>query len=198
MRVRASKVVALLASILLIYSLAPFAPAAADNHMCKPVGEEGARPLPGNLSSERPQEEDNYTTPGVEPLSLVNVDALGLLKPGTLTVGTQPGGPPSSCLIGDRYSGFDSELLRAIAAKLGLRIEFNGTEFSALLAQVAGRRFDVGSSSIIATEARRRSVGFTNGYDFGYLSLIVPTGSPIHGFDDLHRGQRIDAIQGTV
>ena len=198
MSARASKLVALLAIVLLTYSLAPLAPASADNQMCKPVGEEGARPLPGNLSTDKPQETDTYTTSDVKPLSSVNIDALGLLTPGTLTVGTQPGGPPSSCLVGGRYSGFDSELLRAIAAKLGLRIEFNGTEFSALLAQVAGRRFDVGSSSIIATEARRHTVGFTNGYDFGYLALIVPTGSDVHGFNGLHPGQRVGAIQGTV
>ncbi|UMB69776.1 ABC transporter substrate-binding protein/permease [Mycobacterium paraterrae] len=198
MRVRASKLVALLGIILLTYSLAPLAPAVADNQMCKPVGKEGARPLPANLATDKPQEADTHTTPDVVPLNSVNIDALHLLTPGTLTVGTQPGGPPSSCLNGGRFTGFDSELLRAIAAKLGLRIVFNGTEFSALLAQVAGRRFDVGSSSIIATEGRRRTVGFTNGYDFGYLSLIVPAGSPIHGFDDLHPGQRIGAIQGTV
>ena len=199
MTARASKVVALLAIILLTYSLAPVGPAVAEPHMCKPVGKEGARPLPANLSSsDQPQEADTSTTADVEPLSSVNIDALGLITPGTLTVGTQPGGPPSSCLSGGRFTGFDSELLRAIAAKLGLRITFVGTEFSALLAQVAGRRFDVGSSSIIATEARRRTVGFTNGYDFGFLSLIVPTGSGIHGFDGLHPGQRVGAIQGTV
>ena len=73
-----------------------------------------------------------------------------------------------------------------------------GTEFSGLLAQVASRRFDVGSSSITTTEARRRTVGFTNGYDFGYFSLVVPTGSPITGFDKLAGGQRIGVVQGTV
>ncbi len=199
MTARASKLVALLAIILLTYGLAPVCPAVAEPHMCKPVGKEGARPLPANLStSDQPQEADTHTTADVEPLSSVNIDALGLITPGTLTVGTQPGGPPSSCLSGGRFTGFDSELLRAIAAKLGLRISFVGTEFSALLAQVAGRRFDVGSSSIIATEARRHTVGFTNGYDFGFLSLIVPTGSGIHGFNDLHPGQRVGAIQGTV
>jgi polar amino acid transport system substrate-binding protein len=101
-------------------------------------------------------------------------------------------------MVGGRYSGYDNELLRAIAAKLGLRVEFAGTEFSALLAQVATRRFDVGSSSIMATEARRRTVGFTNGYDFGYFSLIVPSGSTINSFDELRRGQRIGVVQGTV
>jgi len=89
-------------------------------------------------------------------------------------------------------------LLRAIAAKLGLNVVFAGTEFAGLLAQVATRRFDVASSSIVATEARRRTVGFTNGYDFGYLSLIVPSRSSLDSFDKLGAGQRIGVIQGTV
>ena len=63
---------------------------------------------------------------------------------------------------------------------------------------MASRRFDVGSSSITTTDARRRTVGFTNGYDFGYFSLVVPTGSPITGFDKLAAGQRIGVVQGTV
>ena len=63
---------------------------------------------------------------------------------------------------------------------------------------MASRRFDVGSSSITTTDARRQTVGFTNGYDFGYFSLVVPTGSPITGFDKLAAGQRIGVVQGTV
>ena len=77
------------------------------------------------------------------------------------------------------FTGFDNQLLRAIADKLGLQVRFVGTDFSGLLAQVASRRFDVGSASIKATDARRRTVAFTNGYDFGYYSLVVPPGSAI-------------------
>jgi polar amino acid transport system substrate-binding protein len=197
MRLAAGKLFALLATIVLIGCLASAPPVAADNK-CKPVGEDGAMALPKKLSSSNGPQEDKYTTADVEPLSSVNVDALGLRTPRTLTVGTQPGGPPSSCMTGSRYSGYDNELLRAIAEKLGLHVVFAGTEFSALLAQVATHRFDVGSSSIMATEARRRTVGFTNGYDFGYFSLIVPSGSTITSFDELHAGQRIGVVQGTV
>ncbi len=140
-----------------------------------------------------------YTTATVEPLDRVDVNALGLSAPGTLTVGTLSDAPPSICInSAGQFTGFDNELLRAIAEKLGLKINFVGTEFSGLLAQVASRRFDVGSSSITTTDARRRTVGFTNGYDFGYFSLVVPTGSPITGFDKLAAGQRIGVVQGTV
>ncbi len=194
-----SKLGALLVSILLIYSLAPITPAAADNHMCTPSGVAGAMALPKKLINASAPLERDFTTPDVEPLSSVNIDALGLRTPRTLTVGTQPGGPPTSCLNSSgRFTGYDHELLRAVAAKLGLNVVFAGTEFAGLLAQVATGRFDVASSSIVATEARRRTVGFTNGYDFGYLSLIVPTGSPIDSFEKLGPGQRIGVIQGTV
>ena len=63
---------------------------------------------------------------------------------------------------------------------------------------MASRRFDVGSAAIKATDARRRTVAFTNGYDFGYYSLVVPAGSAITKFSDLAAGQRIGVVQGTV
>jgi polar amino acid transport system substrate-binding protein len=199
MRVSASKLAALVATFLLTCSLVPAVTAGADTNLCKPSGKDGAIALPRKLAAANRPQDDKYTTADVEPLSSVNVDALGLRTPRTLTVGTQPGGPPTSCLnSAGRYTGYDNELLRAIAAKLGLHVVFAGTEFSGLLAQVASRRYDVASSSIMATEARRRTVGFTNGYDFGYLSLIVPSGSPIDGFDELAPGQRIGVVQGTV
>jgi polar amino acid transport system substrate-binding protein len=199
MRSGASKLAALVATILLTCCLVPVAPAAADTNLCKPSGKDGAIALPRKLATANRPQEDKYTTADVEPLSSVDIDALGLRTPRTLIVGTQPGGPPTSCLnSAGRFTGYDNELLRAIAAKLGLHVVFVGTEFSGLLAQVGARRFDVGSSSIMATEARRRTVGFTTGYDFGYLSLIVPSGSPIDGFDELAAGQRIGVVQGTV
>ncbi|WP_156656358.1 ABC transporter substrate-binding protein/permease [Mycobacterium sp. 852002-51152_SCH6134967] len=175
-------------------------PAHANVDQCAPPGVESASALPTNLAAAATgPDEDRYTTPSVVPLAAVDVNALGLIQPGTLTVGTLSDAPPSICInSAGQFTGFDNEVLRAIADKLGLRINFVGTEFSGLLAQVAARRFDVGSSSITTTEERRRTVGFTNGYDFGYFSLVVPTGSPITGFDKLAPGQRIGVVQGTV
>ncbi|WP_242456042.1 ABC transporter substrate-binding protein/permease [Mycolicibacterium sp. P1-18] len=182
---------------MMLIGLAP--PAAADADQCAPPGAESASALPTNLASAaKGPEADKYTTPGVEPLPVM-VDALGLGTPGTLTVGTLSDAPPSICIDSKgQFTGFDNELLRAVADKLGLRVNFVGTDFSGLLAQVAARRFDVGSSSITTTDARRQTVGFTNGYDFGYFSLVVPPGSPIKGFSQLAAGQRIGVVQGTV
>lgn len=167
---------------------------------CSPPGEQSASALPTNLAAAAAgPAEDKYTTATTEPLNAVDLDALRLITPGTLTVGTLSDAPPSICInSAGQFTGFDNELLRAIAAKVGLQVKFVGTDFSGLLAQVASRRFDVGSSSITTTDARRRTVGFTNGYDFGYFSLVVPAGSSITGFDELGPKQRIGVVQGTV
>ncbi|MCV7171268.1 ABC transporter permease subunit [Mycobacterium manitobense] len=200
----ARRLPAVAATVLMVWAMVAglgfAAPAAAQTDQCAPPGVQSASALPTNLAAaDQGPGADRYTTPNVVPLDRVDEGALNLSRPGVLTVGTLSDAPPSICIdSAGQFTGFDNELLRAIADKLGLRVEFVGTEFSGLLAQTAARRFDVGSSSITTTDARRQTVGFTNGYDFGYFSLVVPSGSAITGFSDLRAGQRIGVVQGTV
>jgi polar amino acid transport system substrate-binding protein len=199
-RVGVRRIAALLATVLMLCAVVMAPSAAADVDQCAPPGVDSASALPTNLAAAaKGPGADRYTTATVEPLAAVRPDTLGLGTSGVLTVGTLSDAPPSICInSAGQFTGFDNELLRAIADKLGLKVAFVGTDFSGLLAQVASRRFDVGSSSITTTDARRKTVGFTNGYDFGYFSLVVPTGSPITGFGELRPGQRIGVVQGTV
>ncbi|MBD0322113.1 MAG: amino acid ABC transporter substrate-binding protein, partial [Aldersonia sp.] len=171
----------------------------ASSDLCSPPGVGAAAAAPTNLAAGGQAGEDRYTTASTKPLDQIDVNALGLITPGTISVGTLSDAPPSICVNSEGdFTGYDNELLKAIAAKLGLEVEFSGTEFAGLLSQVANRRFDVGSSSITTTDERRRTVGFTNGYDFGYFSLVVPNGSAIRGFSDLSASTRIGVVQGTV
>ena len=121
----------------------------------------------------------------------------GLQQAGTLRVGTLTDAPPNVYLKDGTFTGIDNDLKTAVAGKLGLKVQFVGTDFSALLAQVKNKKFDAGSSSITITDARKKTVAFTNGYDFGYFGLDVPAGSDIKGFDQL-KGQRVAVVQGTV
>ena len=169
-----------------------------DQGLCAPPGVNSASPAPTNLASSA-QAPDRFTTESVTPVDQIDTSNLGLIKPGTIIVGTLGDAPPSICVNSkQQYTGMDNEMLRAIAAKLGLQVEFVGTEFSGLLAQVAGKRFDVGSSSITTTDERRQTVSFTNGYDFGYFALAAPVGGKVKGFGDLNAGTRIGVVQGTV
>ncbi|WP_182358819.1 ABC transporter substrate-binding protein/permease [Tomitella gaofuii] len=170
----------------------------APQGQCAPRGLAGATAAPANVDTSAAGE-DRYTTAGVTPLDRIDTSALHLSTPGLITVGTLSDAPPSICVNSDNvYTGFDNELLRAVAAKLGLQVKFVGTDFAGLLAQVAAGRFDVGSSSITATAERRQTVGFTNGYDFGYFSLVAPAGGAVQTFSDLGPGTRIGVVQGTV
>jgi polar amino acid transport system substrate-binding protein len=121
----------------------------------------------------------------------------GLQQAGTIRVGTLTDAPPNVFLKDGKFTGFDNDLLTAVAGKLDLKVQFVGTDFSALLAQVKNKKFDLGSSSITITDARKKTVDFTNGYDFGYFGLDVPAGSDIKSFDQL-KGKRVAVVQGTV
>lgn len=198
-RARALLAVLLVAVALLATACGSGGGDGAARDLCAPPGPEAATAAPANLTAPGAGTEDRFTTESTDPPAAVDVSRLGLIRPGVLSVGTLSDAPPSICVnSAGAFTGFDNELLRAVAAKIGLRVEFSGTEFAGLLAQVAGKRFDVGSSNITTTDARREMVGFTNGYDFGYFSLVVKDGSPVQGFADLGPGSRVAVVQGTV
>jgi polar amino acid transport system permease protein/polar amino acid transport system substrate-binding protein len=51
---------------------------------------------------------DEYTTAVVEPLTSVDIGALALKAPGTRTVATLSGNPPTACINSSRrFTGFD-------------------------------------------------------------------------------------------
>jgi polar amino acid transport system substrate-binding protein len=142
---------------------------------------------------------DKYTTKDVTPLDKIDKSKLGLATEGTLRVGTLSDAPPNIFIDpSGKFTGYDNELLRAIGDKLGLKVEFASTDFSALLSQVKNKQFDVGSSSISTTDKRRETVGFTNGYDFGYMAVVTKNNATVKGFADLKDGVRIGVVQGTV
>ncbi len=142
---------------------------------------------------------DKYTTDDVVALDSINKDELGLITPGTLSVGTLSDAPPNIFIKDGKFTGYDNELLRAMAEKLDLEVEFKSTSFAALLGQVENKTFDVGSSSISTTDARRKNVGFTNGYDFGYMAVVaMDTSTDIKGFANLSKDVRVGVVKGTV
>ena len=142
---------------------------------------------------------DKYTTAEVTPIDKIDKSKLGLNTEGKLEVGTLSDAPPNIFLDpSGKFTGYDNELLRAIGDKLGLEVEFVATDFSALLSQVQNKQFDVGSSSISTTDKRRENVGFTNGYDFGFMAVVAKTDGGVKGFADLDDSLRIGVVQGTV
>ncbi|ADJ50755.1 ABC transporter substrate-binding protein [Amycolatopsis mediterranei S699] len=117
--------------------------------------------------------------------------------PATLRVGTLSDAPPSIYLENGRFTGYDNELLRDIAKREGFEVEFVGTEFSSLLAGVAGGKFDIGSSTISSTEARKKTVAFSNGYNTGFTTVVTAKGANLKDTGALG-GKRLGVVQGSV
>lgn len=115
----------------------------------------------------------------------------------TLRVGTLSDSKPNAYQENGEFTGFDNELLKAIAAKQGLKLEFVATDFSALLGQVANGSFDIGSSAISQTEERKKTVAFSAPYNYQSLGIEAPEGSPVKDENTL-AGHRIGVVQGTV
>ncbi|MEV7093872.1 ABC transporter substrate-binding protein [Amycolatopsis sp. NPDC051045] len=115
----------------------------------------------------------------------------------TLRVGTLSDAPPSIYLENGRFTGYDNELLRDIAKREGFEVEFVGTEFSSLLAGVATGKFDIGSSTISSTEARKKTVAFSNGYNTGFTTVVTAKGANLKDVAALG-GKRLGVVQGSV
>ncbi|MEV6896032.1 transporter substrate-binding domain-containing protein [Amycolatopsis sp. NPDC051372] len=115
----------------------------------------------------------------------------------TLRVGTLTDAPPSIYLENGQFTGYDNELLRDIAKREGFQVEFVGTEFSGLLAKVAGGQLDIGSSTISATTARKKTVSFSNGYDTSYTTVVSKKGASLADASAFS-GKRLGVVQGSV
>lgn len=106
---------------------------------------------------------------------------LGLISEDVLTVCTDSPYPPMEFEEDGEFTGFDIELMRAIADELGLSgIEVVNTGFDPItsgLAMEAGD-CDIAAASITITEEREENIDFTDGYFTANQSLLVADGAP--------------------
>jgi polar amino acid transport system substrate-binding protein len=124
----------------------------------------------------------------------------GLIDAGTISVGTMGDAKPYTFTTADgQFTGFDIELFLNVANRIGFakeKVQFTGQEFSALLPSVANERFDVAVAAIGTTDARKKTVDFSDGYLAGYLSVLTADAS-IKDADTL-KGKRLGVVQGTL
>jgi polar amino acid transport system substrate-binding protein len=124
----------------------------------------------------------------------------GLIDAKVISVGTMGDAKPYAFTQADgTFTGFDIEFFRNVAGRLGFKPEqviFTGQEFSALMPSVANERFDAAVAAIGTTEARKKTVDFSDGYLAGYLSVLTAD-KAITSADGLE-GKRLGVVQGTL
>lgn len=130
----------------------------------------------------------------------VDEGALELVTPGTLTVCSEVPYPPFEMEDGNGgYTGFDLDLVAAIAEKLDLEVSIQDVGFDGLQSGttlIAGT-CDFGASAMTITEERKTNLDFADPYYDSLQSLLVKTDSGITGIDDLE-GRNVAVQQGTT
>ncbi len=82
--------------------------------------------------------------------------------------------------------GFDIEVARAVAEKLGLEAEFVDVEWSGIFAGIQAGRYDTAANGVDVTEERSQAYDFSVPYCYNRVALIVRADNDtITSFEDL-------------
>ena len=118
---------------------------------------------------------------------------------GTLRVGLEGTYPPFN-YKNDKgeLDGFDVDIAKALAAKMGVKAEFTPTEWSGILAGLQSGKYDVIVNQVAATEKRRETFDFSQPYVISYPQLIVRANESrrLETPEDL-KGKKIGVGQGS-
>ena len=117
---------------------------------------------------------------------------------GTLTMATNAEFPPYEYKEGDKIVGIDAEIAKAIADKLGLKLQIDNMDFTALIAAVQNGKADISLAGMTVTDERKKSVDFSDSYATGVQVIIVKEGSKIASPDDLAKGGFTIGVQEST
>jgi polar amino acid transport system substrate-binding protein len=99
---------------------------------------------------------------------------------GTLIVGTEAQYAPNEFIASDGHTviGMDPDMVKAIAAVLGLKAQMVNSTFEAIIPGLSAGRYDVGASSFTDTKEREKTVDFVTYLSVGQAFLTKANGGP--------------------
>ena len=114
-----------------------------------------------------------------------------------LRVGTDATFPPMEFVENGKRTGFDIELMEAIAKTMGKQIEWVDIDFKGLIPGLISKRFDMAVSAIYITDERKKVVDFTDPYYAGGLvAMVKDNNAAIKKLTDLD-GKKVSVQVGT-
>ncbi|MET0695378.1 MAG: transporter substrate-binding domain-containing protein [Propionibacteriaceae bacterium] len=118
---------------------------------------------------------------------------------GTIVIGTDASYAPNEFLAGDgkTVQGMDVDLFDAVAAKLGVKTEWQPADFSSIITGVQGKKYDIGISSFTINDDRKKQATMVSYFSAG-TQWATATGNP-KGIDSENAcGKNIAVQTGTV
>jgi cystine transport system substrate-binding protein len=134
-------------------------------------------------------------------LNAFAADLLDTVKArGTLKVAMEGNYPPFNFKDpkSGQLTGFEVDVAKLLAAKLGVTPEFTTTEWSGILAGLGAGKYDVILNQVGITEARQKAFDFSQPYTLSSAQLIVRKDEKRH-FSTLEslKGYKLGLGQGT-
>lgn len=129
---------------------------------------------------------------------LVAVAPAACAADNVIRVGTDATFPPMEFVKDGKRTGFDVELMEALAKTMGKKIQWVDIDFKGLIPGLISNRFDIAASAIYMTDERRKVVTFSDPYYRGGLAVLVRRDdNSIKVPEDLNRGKRVSVQVGT-
>lgn len=98
---------------------------------------------------------------------------------------------------GNKYTGIDVELIKAIAKQQGFKVELQYPGFDAALNAVQTGQADGMIAGMSITEERKQEFDFSDAYYNSNIILAVPNSSSVKSYDNL-KGKTVGAKKGTA
>lgn len=112
-------------------------------------------------------------------------------------VGTDAAYPPFEKMEADKITGFDIELIQAVADAAGIKIEVKNTGWDPLFDGIEKGKVDLGISAVTITEERKQKYDFSDSYFDANQLILLPENSTVAKLAEL-KGKKIGVQSATT
>lgn len=131
---------------------------------------------------------DNANKEETENQTAENGDELleNIKSEGKLVIGTEGTYPPFTFHDDSgELTGFDVEIAKEVANRLGVEAEFNETQWDAMFAGLDAKRFDMIANQVGINDEREAKYSFSSPYISSAAVLITREDSDVKSFEDI-------------
>jgi len=104
---------------------------------------------------------------------------LETVTPGVLAVAYRTDDKPASFIDNGEPAGLHVEVMRALAARMGVQVTFVGTDFASAVPNVQNHRYDTTAMSVLVTDERKQVVDFSTPEVYAQSRLVSRKAAPV-------------------
>ena len=138
-------------------------------------------------------------TPAANAAIVAQVPA-AIKSKGTLTVAADATYAPNEFIASDGHTviGMDADLMKAIGAEMGLKVNMVNATFDSIIPGLAAGKYDIGASSFTDTKEREKTVDFVDYFSAGISFYEKSSSNPaVKTVEDLC-GKTVSVEKGTT